>query len=167
MGKVEVLKNNQVYLKDLDVDNIPEHIDVVLEPREKEVILIGKKIDPNNPNATRLLQKAAGAPSSVQKVQTQMFEEQSHEEMHSEKAFFFDPVFKVRTVKDDLSIFVRSIVPLAFLTAFLLTVVELYECKKYPQLQEEQELSEMYRSIENQLKRNALKQVSFMQQKYE
>ena len=44
LGRVEVFKSGQMSLKDVDPANIPEFEDVIVQPLQRELILIGKRL---------------------------------------------------------------------------------------------------------------------------
>ena len=42
-----VLPNNSIALEDVDVYNIPQDLDIILEPKHKKMVLIGLKVIKN------------------------------------------------------------------------------------------------------------------------
>jgi hypothetical protein len=99
LGKVEVLKKDGISLKDIDPENIPEFLDVIIEPREKEIFLIGRKIKSghlSSDSQNHSLEKAVLNLDSAKKnnyihdVKDQLFHEKSLQEFQDEEKYFFD-----------------------------------------------------------------------------
>lgn len=142
LGGVEVLKKDAVSLKDVDVRDIPEHLDVIVSPRKKEVILLGRKIDSEGVDADE-----AGSNAEIsaytQNVKSQVFNEKSHEEFQDETAYFFDPKFTVASPLDSVAKFLRSVPFLVLFTCFLNTFLEDHQVDRNPRLLEKQEQDEL------------------------
>lgn len=142
LGGVEVLKKDAVSLKDVDVRDIPEHLDVIVSPRKKEVILLGRRIDSDGINADEEGQNSEVS-AYTQNVKPQVFNEKSHEEFQDETAYFFDPKFTIASPLDSVAKFLRSVPLLVLFTCFLNTYLEDRQVDRNPRLLEKQEQEEL------------------------
>jgi hypothetical protein len=163
LGKVEVLKQDAVSLKDVDINNIPEHLDVIVSPKQKEVILLGRKISTSRFELSDEVQGAydsGGRDKQVseytQRVQPQVFNEKSHQEFQDEVTFFFDPKFRISSPADSVSRFFRGVPLVAFLVCFLSSYLEDRQVDVNPRLLEEQELTELETFKRQQILRMSL-----------
>ena|SRR3990167_1901715 len=163
LGNIEVLKKDAVSLKDIDVSEIPEHLDVIVTPREKEVILLGKKMDSTAMTDDEQTNRSDNTKKSevsafTQKVQPQVFNEKSHQEFQDEHSFFFDPKFRVTSTTDYIARFLRTVPFGVFLLCYLTTWLEDRQVDRNPRLLEEQEQAELETFRRKQIMRLNLEQ---------
>jgi len=81
-GFVEIIPNNSMALKDIDVDNIPDNEDIIIDPERKKLVLIGKKV--------ALDYDMIRTDLNIQDVSNNVFEEYSEEEIQRKYTYFFD-----------------------------------------------------------------------------
>lgn len=165
LGKVEVLKKDGVSLKDVDPENIPANIDIIVQPREKEVLLIGRRvhsdpIDSRNFTGKGELQELSKEGSFIHTVQSQFFHEQSYQEFTDNENFFFDPVLSVTSWKDDIAGAIRKLPVFTFLVCLILAADEVYRSRNNHTLLEIQEMKAL-EQMKNSLLQNKQRQLLF------
>ena len=149
-----MLKKGQVSLKDIDVTNIPEFVDVIIDPREKEVVLLGRRLEADR----GVVEGQAGSVDRfTHSVQAATFEEQSYQEFRDKHAFVFDPDFRVASFKDRIGHIVRQAPFLLLFWCFFQTAFEYLEAKSPSLLLEEQELQSLETLKANSLRRIKMK----------
>lgn len=135
LGKLEVLKKDGISLKDVDPENIPEGLDVIIEPREKEVILIGRRMN--------LVNSEEGGSNSpyIHQLQTNQFHEKSYQEFMDKETYFFDLSFTFLSWTNWLRMMVRGAILTSFALCVSLSFNEIIRAMDNSILLEEQELS--------------------------
>lgn len=163
LGTVEVLAKDAVSLKDIDPDNIPAFMDVIVTPRKKEIILLGRQVDEEDldeDGGSAVGQENTSVDTAyVHQVQKHMFHEKSHEEFRDETTYFFDPEFRVISPLDYLSTILRSLPLAVIIISLMLSWNEDRESRVNAELLEEQELKEIDRLRRLQQKRIALESI--------
>lgn len=107
LGKVDVLKANSISLKDVDVENIPDDLEIDIDPLQKEATLVGQRIDPNRTDESfrdfyeQELKNddENDFDPTIQKFKKEIFIEKSFEEIKREKLGEFWGLGYVENIK--------------------------------------------------------------------
>ena len=138
------MQKDQISLKDIDPSNIPAFMDVIIDPREKEVVMMGRWINDDESIEGGRASGNGANQSTIEpfkhKITGKIFEEKSFQEFQDEHSFFFDASFKVTSWRDRLGRFIRWIPVSLFLITYFLTDYEYREAMLYQGLLEDQEL---------------------------
>ena len=146
LGSVEVMDENAVSLKDIDPRKIPMDKNVSVFPREKEVILYGRRKE-------FLEERNAEEDSLVdQRVGQEIFEEKSLSEYYEESTYFFDYAPEITDAYNKIANFVKLLPFGIFLLFFADTALEFYKVRKTTFDLEKQEIGQL-KSLKNSKKR--------------
>ena len=134
-GTIEILDKNSISLKDIDIDNIPENEDIIIEPLQKQMILLGKKV--------KLGEDQIGNDLSVQEVSKSMFEETGEQEFQRKYTYFFDFYNKEQKFSQKLRNWLFRLPFFVFLYFLIDTSLEYFEAVNKSHLFERQEMSKL------------------------
>ena len=114
-GKADVLDENSVYIEDVDVNNIPAHLDIVLDKTAKEIVIIGKEVDEEDGEG----KKEGG---DKERIDNEVFLEKTYKEMFDKAFNHFERMFMTLISP---SLF-RTLLKYAPLTVFVLFWLSTY-----------------------------------------
>lgn len=95
LGTVRSLQKNSIALEDVEVDNIPKHLDIEMDPEHKEVLIIGQKVKGGDSKGDALPEEG---PDSEQVLDKEVFIEKSFEEMKRDNLGEFERVLYFESV---------------------------------------------------------------------
>ena len=141
VGSVEVLPEKSISLADVDPESLPEDLDILIEPEQKEMILLGKRTDSGRSGAgAGGNQPGLDDFQSVQKVSNKIFDEKSEDEINRKYTFFFDFQTNFRSRKENLSLLLRLGLFGYFGFCLIETFLEVRESKLRALMYEQQEM---------------------------
>lgn len=149
LGNVGVMPSNTMALEDVDLENIPKHIDIALKPDHREVVIVGKEVaEEEGEDGQAAVSPITGRPLEV--LDGQIFVEKSEEDARREEMNLVERWLTNQSFLGSLMSTFRYLPLMVFLVFYLQAREEVNQCAKDILAIDEQNVQAL-----NKLKKNA------------